>query len=284
MAANAAVNAVLCEGETPKQFFLRHLSAEKEKREKEEAEKRRREYRNSHNPGAAPVAEWPDREDHQDWLLQAVSELEQLEDTTFSVTQEDADEIRVESSDRQEYLIFQSHEEATRAAVARVKYDVENEPGIFFNGFLDSYINEDRLRHDLYSDTECGNRESFDDSYRTSEAKRDILIDKGHLDEPDFFDENGSELEITPDLERKIEHAVDDYTAEITDEQLKDPVQYLKDMFGNEEGVKTAVHIGGVDSQAAAEAAVDADGAATFLAHYDHEEIELPSGAYAYRT
>ena len=48
--------------------------------------------------------------------------------------------------------------------------------------------------------------------------------------------------------------------------------------------MKEAISALGIDSDAAAEAAVDTDGAAHFLDLYDGKEVELPSGAVAYGT
>jgi hypothetical protein len=79
----------------------------------------------------------------------------------------------------------------------------------------------------------------------------------------------------------------DDYIEEVaekmTEERLKDPIAYLEDIYGAEDAVKQAIEIAGIDVDAAAEDAVDTDGAAHFLARYDGNSYETKSGLVYWR-
>ena len=66
---------------------------------------------------------------------------------------------------------------------------------------------------------------------------------------------------------------------------LKDPVQYFVDdhgMYSREELMKQSFIQ--IDIEKASEDAIRSDGVAHFLDLYDSSEVDLPSGAVAYRT
>jgi len=68
-----------------------------------------------------------------------------------------------------------------------------------------------------------------------------------------------------------------------TREQLRDPMQYLDDICGDDAAAQ-AIKIAGIDVEAAAEDAVDTDGAGHFLSIYDGETHETKSGLVYWRA
>ena len=60
-------------------------------------------------------------------------------------------------------------------------------------------------------------------------------------------------------------------------------MRYLEDIYGKEDAVKQAIEIAGIDYNAAAEDAVDTDGASHFLSSYDGDSYETPSGLVYWR-
>ena len=75
---------------------------------------------------------------------------------------------------------------------------------------------------------------------------------------------------------------IESLAEKITDDRLKDPMQYLEDIYGDEAAQK-AIEIAGIDIDAAAEDAVQTDGAEHFLSRYDGNSYETKSGFVYWR-
>jgi len=211
------------------------------------------------------------------------------------------------SSGRQEWLVAEDDDTAEKLAVAVVKQDLESEPEIFNQSFLERHIDLERLRRDLYTDTYDSNYERLKDEAERrpmefmkendieipeptkkqmeehAEAMSDdetpaseILKKLEGGDAEDKWIEMGEEPEV-PD--RAIEEVADSET----NAQLKDPIDYLGDIYGREDAVKKAIEIAGIDEDAAAQAAVDEDGVGHFLARYDGNVNDEPGGIVYWR-
>lgn len=208
---------------------------------------------------------------------------------------------------REEYYVAESDSVAHDLAVAIVKQDLEEEPGNFEPNFIESHIDLDRLRRDLHSDVHSSIYDSLkEDADRrpmdffkdnnidipepTAKQLRDhaeamsdddnsvddILAKLAEGDAEDRWIELGEDPEV-PDSE------IDRIADESADEQLKDPVAYLTDMLGQEDGTKKAIEIGGIDVDAAADEAVSTDGEGHFLSSYDGSVYDGPGGIVWWR-
>ena len=69
----------------------------------------------------------------------------------------------------------------------------------------------------------------------------------------------------------------------MSEEKLKDPMQELEDIYGEAEALKEAVRIAGIDTDEAAEDAVQEDGSGHFLSHYDGHMHDSPNGLVYWR-
>lgn len=143
-----------------------------------------------------------------------------------------------------DYFVSPNEDTTNRMAIALVKNDLETEPGIFNSGFIRSHIDEDHLRDTLRSDVE--------------EMAREDARERGVEEDEDA-------------IERQVE------------DELRDPVQYLIDIYGEEQGMEQAVKLGRINLDEAAEDAVGADGEGHFLASYDGDVHDLPSGGQWWR-
>lgn len=248
---------------------------------------------------------WDEFDDMEEWAQVAANELVDEIEGEFDPETDNPDERTTEleltstnvgwfvvSSRNREYKVFKDDEVAHEYAVLYVRDMIEDQPETFTQSWLEGFIDTNHLRDQLYSDESSMVDERFHEDHPSYEDKRDFLIDEGDLDRDDFYamqtDEDGDEveveLEIEGELESKIDKAIEDWVEKTTNSMLEDPVEYLKDMLGKEDGVKRAMEIGGIDYDAAAQEAVSTDGAAHFLAYYDNNENNLPSGAVYYRT
>lgn len=234
----------------------------------------------------------------------------------------DVDDIKIKSSHlehfgtgtfweigvgRTEYTVAENSEAAFDLAVQVVKQDLENEPENFERNFLESHINKDRLRRDLHSDTYDSNYDrlrdeanlrplkfleenSIDFPEPTKKQLKDYAEATSDEDNPastilskledmspeEQWSEMGEEPEVPDDEVEKVAEGE-------TDSQLEDPIRYLTDIFGDEDGLKKAIEISGIDVDAAASDAVDTDGAEHFLARYDGAINDGPGGIVYWR-
>lgn len=216
-----------------------------------------------------------------------------------------------------EYYVVENDEAAEEEALARVKQDLENEPEIFNQSFIESHIDTERLRRDLESDVQnmreedlremsardfwreaegtgvapkfrvTGTSETtgtetniglFDDESDADDAAQK-WVDQQQTDFPETPDDFSADVEAEDPSDSDIETVAEEQAKA----QLRDPMQYLEDIYGKEEAVKQAIQIAGIDVDAAAQDAVNTDGAGHFLASYDGDLRESPNGLAYWR-
>jgi hypothetical protein len=179
-------------------------------------------------------------------------------------------EVTVRGGHKEWYVVADSDQER-ELALEVVKQDLEQEPEIFNKDFIERHVNVDRLRRDLYSDVQYGNEERLRDE-RPDDFWEEY--ERQGFDAPEE-DEDGER----PDPD---DSQIEELAEKLTEEELRDPMQYLDDIYGDEAAAK-AIEIAGIDVDAAAEDAVDTDGAAHFLSSYDGQSYETKSGLVYWR-
>ena len=170
---------------------------------------------------------------------------------------------------RMEYSVAESNDAAYDLAKASVTQDLEHEPEIFDKDFIESHINKDRLRRDLHSDV----RDMAEEDLRQMSDREFWRTAERYIDVPEEDDDGDM-----PDTE----DYVDDVADAMAEERLKDPMEYLEEIYGDE-AAEQAIEIAGFDIDAAAEDAVDTDGWQHFLARYDGTSDETKSGFVFWR-
>jgi hypothetical protein len=179
------------------------------------------------------------------------------------------------SAGRKEWIVVENDDQERELALEIVKQDLDSEPEIFNQDFIERHIDTDRLRRDLESDvtdmrledlTEMADRRP-DDFWREYEGEG--------FDAPEE-DEEGERREPT-------RSEIEELAERQAEEQLKDPMSYLEDIYGREDAVKKAIEIAGIDIDAAAEDAVDTDGPAHFLSSYDGNSYTTKGGLVYWR-
>jgi len=173
-----------------------------------------------------------------------------------------------------EFFVSPDDETTTRLAIAMVKQDLEEEPGMFNRSFIEGYIDRERLASDLLSDVEEQVRES-PDSYGW-EPDNTRYNERGEEDEEGKFNAEGEAFEEQTEPS-------DDWVTAKAEELLRDPVAYLQEIYGDADGIKQAIEIAGINTDEAAEDAVAADGEGHFLGTYDGSVNDLPSGGQWWR-
>jgi hypothetical protein len=172
-----------------------------------------------------------------------------------------------------EWHVVENEDQERDLALAVVKEDLDNEPELFNKSFIESHINTDRLRRDLESDVQNMNEETLRDR-----SDRDFWREwEGEGFDMPEEDEDG-------DIPSPTDEQIEELATKQTESQLKDPMEYLEDIYGREDAVKQAIKIAGIDIDAAAEEAVDTDGPAHFLARYDGNSYTTNAGLVYWRA
>ncbi len=212
----------------------------------------------------------------------------------------------------QEYSVAEDNDCAEKLAVAIVKQDLEESPENFEPNFIESHIDLKRLRSELQSDVESMRLDDL-----TEEAQKrplrfmkdnDIDIDEPpsakvkeyiantfdvEIEESSSFaagkfseiramdaEDQWSEIGEDPEVKDRDIESIAEAEAKA---RLKDPVEYLKDIYGDD-AVKKAIEIAGIDVDATAEEAVSTDGAGHFLSGYDSTTYDGPHGIVYWRN
>ncbi len=180
-----------------------------------------------------------------------------------------------------EWIIFKDQEAAEEAAIAHVKYDLEEEPEIFNQDWLLSQIDDKAAEstfREIYDDWNSGYAHDImsedDDEYTNRLASE--MVSVGIISE-----EEGKDKKF--DLESKI----DLFVEHLTDDQINEGgggYEHYRFNFGDDEAKKIIMDNNLIDIDAAAEDAVNTDGVAHFLDVYDGSGVDLQSGAVAFGT
>jgi hypothetical protein len=193
------------------------------------------------------------------------------------------------------YIVYKTEGDAEKEALEDLKNSFEDEPDTY-SEWLINFIDTDKLRDTLMSDEENMIREQFEEEHSDYEDKAKAMVEAGKLDEDSFFKLNGEFRKLTPQRERLIDLAVDEWVEESAKDRLSDPVEYMKELgWGDrtETDRYTGRKIpsmfeqikdwGALDYEKAAEQAVAADGWQHSLSRYDGKSINLPGGSVAIR-
>lgn len=252
----------------------------------------------------ADVVRTPIVKEETDWKKTAKKELERELGVNTKIRSyeyyEDLGALALESvtgaanNGESEWIVFKNPDEAELAAIAKVKEDLENEPGLFTQSWLQEFIKisgtDRRLIANEEADDYVDNVLGEDDLIKEAdleEEMREITERQSELDDEDpGYDQKYASLE--KEREQRLETAKDkvreDRQKEIY-EALKDPIQYFVEdqgIYSREDLLKQNFIT--IDVDEAAKDAVDTDGVAHFLDNYDNSEVELASGAVAFGT
>ncbi len=168
---------------------------------------------------------------------------------------------------KREWCVAENYDAARALALAVVTQDLESEPEMFKKSFLESHIDQDRLRRDLEGDV----RDMAEEDLREMSDRDFWRTAEDYIDVPEEDDDGGM-----PDPEEYIEEVAE----AMVEQKLKDPMEYLEDIYGEKEAVEQAIKIAGIDVAAAAEDAVDTDGWEHFLCRYDGDSHQVGDLVY----
>ena len=173
-----------------------------------------------------------------------------------------------------EWIVFSNTQAAEDFAIAQVKGDLESDPGMFSQDWLQNMITIGNADRRLMAGEEA--------DYIVDDMEEEQLIEDAGMTE------EYAELVDDVQKEEMLDAAKDTVREKNYDEiynALGDPIQYFvhdRGVYSVDELLKASFIQ--IDVEVAARDAVDTDGVAHFLDRYDGSETELPSGAVAYGT
>lgn len=184
-----------------------------------------------------------------------------------------------------EWNVYEDEEAAENEARARVREDLEEQPEIFNQSFIESHIDMKALEKWVYD----------------AEMESDYVREMAENDPEDFwkmFSSYGNDTSEYEDTEGELpgtslyegehddvpEKAIETVEDDYAKAQAQDPMQFLEDIYGKEEAVKKAIEFAGIDIDAAVDEAISADGWAHFMNTYDGDYHTTPSGFVYFRV
>lgn len=184
------------------------------------------------------------------------------------------DVAKVEVSGGPEYVVVEDEDTAYALALAVVTQDLETEPEIFNQSFLESHINQDALKRWVYEAI-------MEDDYWDEIAEHQPEDFWSQYE--DWTGKSAPEEDEDGDLPEPDEDQIEAVKSAAARERADDPMDWLEDIYGREDAVKKAMEVAGFDIEAAAEEAVNVDGWAHFLSRYDGNYAETDSGFVYWR-
>jgi hypothetical protein len=188
---------------------------------------------------------------------------------------EDVMVVSIGRGGQKEWTVVPDDDTAERIALAGVTEDLNNEPEIFNKDFIASHIDQEALKKWVWD-----------------AAMEDDYADEIARSEPERFWEEAARWGVKnlpePDEDGNMPDDVDDKYIEalkekIADDKAESPMAFFEDIYGRDEAAKYAIEAGGIDVDAAAEAAIRVDGWQHFLARYDGNSYETDSGFVYWR-
>lgn len=187
---------------------------------------------------------------------------------------------KIDFNRSKEYVVARDEEEAEALALAIVTQDLEESPENFEPNFVESHIDLDQLRRDLTSDVEEMAAEDLRQRARREAVQILEEADGEGIDVEKYRNDDG---DLTEPDDGDIDDVIDKLSEKQAESRLEHPMDYLRDIYGDD-AVKKAIDMAGIDVAAAADEAVSTDGYAHFLGTYDGKTHEGPHGLVYWRT
>ena len=214
--------------------------------------------------------------DEVEWSNNALDELKESEDDDSLQIWELGDSIYISGSDS-EYLIFKNESEAFDYAHSRVMEDLEENIEYFNQDFIYSQVDEESAEHYFRILFDEMNTSYADDIKMESDSKYENRL------VAEMFDAGIIDKEELAGYEFSIENFVE-YLTNNQIEEGNGGLDYYESNFGMEQAMDIIKENSLIDYSATSDEAISVDGVAHFISSYDGNEIELPSGYFAYRT
>ena len=217
------------------------------------------------------------------WNEKALEELQEFEgDDEIQITTHSGD-LFYASNDNAEYIVFKNYDDAYDYAYQMVNQDLVDNPEYFNQNWLSNFVDTDGAKSYLTEVYDEWNYSYANDIKMESDSKYSNrliseMVDAGLMDDEDAESEDAESTAIS---------LMDDFVEYLTNSQIDEGrggLDYYENNFGQEQTMQMIIENNLIDIDEATEGAISEDGVAHFISSYDGNEIELPSGYYAYRT
>jgi hypothetical protein len=201
-----------------------------------------------------------------------------------------------------EWIVFKSSKDAEKYAVAYVEDQIEDDPGMFVQDWLQNFLKVPSGTAKIIAQEDADNYVEDIAEYEPDRIVDEAGMSREYDKLEEQIDELGTELfsvyipgdkrkleKEMDKLEKKQEKIVEKAKKKVhkalvkeTLRRLKDPLEYAQDLgYDLSRGLPDWIEI---DTAKAAANAVRTDGVAHFLDRYDGKDLVLPNGAIAFGT
>jgi polyhydroxyalkanoate synthesis regulator phasin len=224
-----------------------------------------------------------ERGDEVAWNENALEELNEFEGNDDLEITSNVGNLFYASNGNAEYIVFKSYDDAHAFAYVMVNQDLVDNPEYFNQNWLSNFVDIDGAKSYLSEVYDEWNYSYANDIKMESDSKYSNrliseMVDAGLMDDEDAESEDAESTAIS---------LMDDFVEYMTNSQIDEGgggLDYYENNFGKEQTMKMIKENNLIDIDEATEGAISEDGVAHFISSYDGNEIELPSGYYAYRT
>ena len=224
-----------------------------------------------------------ERGDEVGWKENALEELQEFEGDDDLKRTMSSGYLFHASNGSAEYLVFKSYDDAYDYAFQMVNQDLVDNPEYFNQDWLFNFVDIDVAKsyltevYDEWNYSYANDIKMEGDRLYANRLIRE-MVDAGLMDDEDAESEYAESTAIS---------LMDDFVDYMTDLQIEEGrggLDYYESNFGEEQTIKMIRENNLIDIDEATEGAIREDGVAHFISSYDGNEIDLPSGYYAYRT
>lgn len=192
----------------------------------------------------------------------------------------------------EEWIGYKSGKNAVRAAEDYVREQLEDEPELFTQSWLQNFIYVTDTDVRLIASDEA-------DAYLDGMDDQELIDMAGNEDSYWELQEEYDEAEGENDSRRMkaVQKQMEDMVEESREELHDDRYEYVKRMLDSDPAEYFIDELGAydredllkqnfirIDVDRAAKDAINTDGVAHFLAHYDHNEVDGPNGTVWFRV
>lgn len=175
----------------------------------------------------------------------------------------------------EDWLFFKNEDIAEAYAVELVTADLQSDPELFNQNWLQQFIDMDKLRAAVGDPHEDWEYEVRDLNY-TDLLDKLVAEDYVQADDPLFFTAAGDPRPENTERREAIDQAMTDYIE--NEKPTVDPWEFLRDIEGDK-ALEAAIRMGCLDVDEAAKSAVSIDGWPHFVNRYDGSSETLENNS-----
>jgi len=190
------------------------------------------------------------------------------------------DEKTFTFEDEQEWLIFESEDDAEEAAIKHVEESIDDNPENVPAWNLTNNLDAERAEYlfrEIYDESNSGYVDGIEDEENDEFTNR-LASEMYEYDIITYEEATDESFDLEDKKEEMVEKMTDDAISE-----GNYGYDYYESNFGKDEALKLIIDRGLIDTRVTAEDIINQYGIANELAHYDSAQVDLSNGMVMFR-